>query len=143
MVFGSAVGQPSFFPLFCFDFPSVIMFPPSRRVIQVRMSTWSVETSECQAACELGGSRLRLRLRPPSPAQSSPSLLCLVPCLCLPSCCRSCVFPWFCNCFFSFLISCSRLCFPASSGLCPSPSVLFLSKWSSRSYTHFVPLKCK
>ena len=83
----------------------------------------------------------RLRLRPPSPVQSSPFHLCSVPCLCLPCCllCScSCVFPLFCPCSLSCLSSSAapgfqpslsaglgwRLSLSLSSGLCPSQSCL-------------------
>ena len=111
---------------------SVFNLRPSNRVISLFIAVWSVEGCEfglvfiAPPSVEISES-VRLRLRPPSPVQSSPFLLCLVFCPCSPCavlCFRSCVFICVCPCFLYCLFSCSRLCFSVLPVSCPSQSCL-------------------
>ena len=107
---------------------NVSILRPSNRVILVCMPVWGVWTRERGEVWTYVDSSVgHLCLRPPSPVQSSPFLLCLVFCPCSPCavlCFRSCVFLGVCLCFLHCLLSCSRLCFSVLLVSCPSQSCL-------------------
>ena len=88
LIRGFPVEKLSFSLMFWWCFFVVSVLRPSRRVIYVRMPTSSVGICELGAVWGLvNSSRVsHLRLRLPSPVQSSPFLLSLVPRVCLPCC---------------------------------------------------------
>ena len=92
--------------------PFITSSPGTSECVGPFRPSWSPGTSESV--------RPRVRPRPPSPGQSSPSSLCPVPCPCALLCCLSCVLLGVCPCFLYSLFSCSRLCSSVFLAACPS-----------------------